>query len=63
MKYCVDCGHYVPGGGDLNYGNIDRKTFVRHVCALQEACIGFIDKENKEYKCKPIDLRRKTKKK
>lgn len=46
-KYCMDCGHYIPGGGEHNCsGSV--KGYGSHVCALKEACDLFIEKEEKE---------------
>ena len=43
MKYCGDCGHYVPGGVEENcrIRTGSRKTST---CPLKEACKNFIDK-------------------
>lgn len=46
-KYCMDCGHYIAGGGEHNcLGAV--KAYDSHVCALKEACKFFIEKEEKE---------------
>lgn len=47
MKYCGDCGYYVPGGVEENcvirFGS--RKTST---CPLREACESFVDKSEME---------------
>lgn len=50
MKYCMDCGNYVPGGGEHNciYPYPVRQSGRGHVCAIQEACEHFIEKADKE---------------
>lgn len=47
MKYCMDCGHYIPGGGEHNC-QAATKPYKSHVCALKEACGDFIERAEKE---------------
>ena len=43
----MDCGHYIPGGGEHNCTGA-AKGYGSYVCALKEACDLFIEKEEKE---------------
>lgn len=57
-KYCMDCGHYVPGGSEYNC-SAAVKVNDRAVSALKEACKMFVDKEGEEeIKFAPIRMRR-----
>lgn len=57
-KYCMDCGHYVPGGSEYNC-SVAVKVNDRAVSALKEACGMFADKEEEEeIKIAPIQMRR-----
>lgn len=47
MKYCMDCGHYIPGGGDHNCMGDTRPT-SNTVSALKPACSLFIDRVEEE---------------
>lgn len=48
MKYCMDCKHYIPGGGDHNCSAAARgKNPGRFVSALKEACGDFEDRSEK----------------
>lgn len=46
IKYCGDCGHYLPGGKEENC-LFAVKWNQRSVCPLQMACQAFIPKEEK----------------
>lgn len=46
-KYCMDCEHYIPGGGEHNCTNAV-KTYDSHVCALKEACGSFVERMEEE---------------
>lgn len=62
MKYCMDCGHYVPGGGEHNC-SIGVKINDRAVCALKEACKNFIEREEEESLSFPkLDMRSRRQK-
>lgn len=37
-QYCMDCDHYVAGGGEYNCRAANIKYNQQHVCALKEAC-------------------------
>lgn len=57
-KYCCDCGHYIPGGVEHNC-DIKVKANDRSVCAIQEACGEYIDREVKQKEVfAPIQMRR-----
>ena len=63
MRFCVECGHYIPGGVEENckIRFNGRKTAV---CAIKDAtdCDNFIDKEEMSLEgYSKIDLRRKKK--
>ena len=63
MRYCMNCGNYIPGGCDENcrVRTGGRKTSV---CAIKDAtdCDNFIDKEEMSLEgYSKIDLRRKKK--
>ena len=63
-KYCMDCGHYIPGGGDHNCMNASRNTAKGHyVCALKEACDAFYPKEEKKEVIFAPIVRKKRKRK
>ena len=59
----MDCGHYIPGGGEHNCESAPKgKTSGRHVCALKEACKDFIEREEKEKMVfAPIKMRKTRK--
>ena len=46
-KYCMDCGHYIPGGREQNC-SYAVKVNDKSVCALKEACEAFIERQEKE---------------
>lgn len=57
-KYCMDCKHYVPGGGEHNCLGAVRVN-DRCVSALKEACGIFADKEEEEkISFPPIKMKR-----
>lgn len=60
MKYCVDCGYYIQGGGNNNCSHPNRK-YRSYVCAIQQACNYYVSKEEQEQEAplKPINLRTK----
>lgn len=63
MKYCMDCGNYIPGGCDENcrVRTGGRKTSV---CALNDAtdCENYFDKEESPLDgYAKIEFRRKKK--
>lgn len=63
MKYCCDCGHYIPGGVDHNC-RVGIKTNDRYVCALKQACGQFVDKqEAREIIFPKIQMRKQKKRK
>lgn len=67
MRYCVDCGYYIPGGGEHNCSAPRPRTSVKsaHVCALKEACSLFKAKEERDDVTlyPPIAMKRKRSRK
>lgn len=58
-KYCMDCGHYIAGGGEYNC-KADLKFYYRSVSALKPACKLFIEKEEEEkVEFSKLEMRRK----
>ena len=47
IKRCMDCGHYIPGGSEINC-SAAVKGEKRSVCALKEACGAYVDREDEE---------------
>lgn len=47
MTYCMDCGHYIPGGSERNC-NAAEKTILSSVCPLKEACNKFIPRDTSQ---------------
>lgn len=49
-QYCMDCGYYIPGGGEHNCSLPRAKTayFERNVSALKDACRDFKDRDKPE---------------
>lgn len=47
IKRCMDCGHYIPGGPEVNC-SAAVKGEKRSVCALKEACGLYVDREEEE---------------
>lgn len=61
-KYCMDCRHYIAGGGDHNCMGISSPT-RNTVSALKEACSLYADKTEEEQTAfAPIKFRRLKKK-
>lgn len=50
MKYCMDCGNYIPGGGERNcsFSSSSKRFCERSVSALKEACSHFVEKKTDE---------------
>lgn len=50
MRYCMECGNYIPGGGEPNcsFPFPPREFSKKYVCALKEACEYFIEKDDEE---------------
>ena len=47
-RYCMDCDHYVAGGGEYNCRAANIKYNQQHVCALKEACPYFEARQERE---------------
>jgi hypothetical protein len=45
IKYCCDCGHYIPGGGERNC--TVQPYSKDSVSALKEACSKFVEREER----------------
>ena len=57
-RYCCECDHYIPGGGERNC-NLIIPYNKGAVCALKEACIRFVEREERpKEKFAPIKFRR-----
>lgn len=62
-KYCMDCGHYVPGGKEYNC-TAAVKFNDRSVSALKEACHLYKDREEEtETPFPKIEMRRRKRRK
>ena len=58
-QYCMDCDHYVAGGGEYNCRAANIKYNQQHVCALKEACPYFEARQEREKLIfEPIKMRK-----